>query len=474
VNSDLWTASAIAVLFLLVTVGLVVALWWRNEVCPGFERWSAATSLFSIAILAFSLKPITIVWMFVISPAIVASLVLALEGCREFRRLPPALPSAYFAGTLTVVAGGYFEAMHNPDARIVVMSAFCAYIGIHCSLIILKDIPEGLGLGSTFTGALFAVFTLASIARGAYVIAAPRPSFFTANWSGNDWTLTQSLLLMSAFIGWLVMTNEVRLEELKHEKVRAEAFGQEASAAGSAQIELLAMIGHEVRNPLSGVIATVDLLLETDLTEEQREYAVTVSTSIEALAKVTDDILDLSRIESGQLKIEPAAFDPCRLIESIVRVSEPLAAAKGLSLTIAYDHGIPSRLVGDAGRIRQVVTNLLSNALKFTTEGQVRISAAYEPATDKPVTGPGQLRIQVKDTGMGIAPENITTIFQKGGRAHAATSEVYGGSGIGLATSKKLAQLMGGRLEVKSAPGQGSRFVFTVPLVPVQRNAAHT
>jgi PAS domain S-box-containing protein len=264
------------------------------------------------------------------------------------------------------------------------------------------------------------------------------------------------------------ISERTRAEEtLRLANEAAQHARREAESANRAKTEFLAVMSHEIRTPLNSITGFVDLLAETELTAQQRRYTDLVKTANAALLTVVNDILDFSKVEAGQLDLDLQPFAPAALIRDAVAIVAPAAAAKRLLLKYTIDRGVPEWVTGDPARLRQILLNLLNNAVKFTDKGEIAIDVRQQVAAD----GRTRIRFSVADTGIGVPADQQRHLFKKFSQADSSVSRRHGGTGLGLAICKRMVELMNGEIAIDSELGRGTTVSFTALMPAVSKPA---
>jgi signal transduction histidine kinase/CheY-like chemotaxis protein len=438
---------------------------------PGFKRWMLGNCCAAVGMAGVAARGIVPDWVSVVvtNAATFAGVVFLLEGSREFLHLRPVhLPARVLAG-LCLAAELYFLAVvNNIGIRILVASLCLGLLTAATGATLLQGARKSRKLSFLFAGTFFLLNSIFNFARGISTLQAwPSQDLFAPTLVNQLYFGGMTITVIGWAIGFILLTNDRLVEELTAAERRtarlnqdlqfateqATAAARQAAESDQAKSDFLAYIGHEIRNPLGGVLFLCELILDGPLNDEKREDMETLRASANSVLSILNDLLDLSKVEAGRMPIVEVPFDLEAELTQVADVFSPQARAKATNLFVSYPHDLPRRFAGDGPRIRQIVSNFVSNAVKFTEQGEIHIGVEARG---------GAMRISVRDTGVGIASETLPRLFNK--FAQAGPSAYYRGTGLGLAISKQLAELMDGSVGVESREGQGSTFWVELPL----------
>jgi len=429
-----------------------------REAVTGFLVVGVFNSLFIIADIFSQEAGRTFLWMLV--GRIFVALMCALMIVRLRRAPSYDLAEGLVTSYLLAYCCLYFPYIpYDPAvAQVAKLSFIC--ITLLSYVLFPSHCLRLLGLGVITGTAFLAVLGLwVEPPTASFELAETSLWLLLANVAGAGLSMRHGRMARDHFVAILAERNTA---------AEAEASRRRSEEAAQAKSDFLAMMSHEIRTPLAGLMGCARLLLDTRLDEVQRDYAQTVHQSGDALLSVLNDILDFTKIEAGRLELEEADFTIRALVDGVANLLTPRAHEKGLTLTVVERPGLPARLSGDPTRLRQILLNLLGNAVKFTDYGGISVSIGALPmgAADKV-----WLEISVDDSGIGIPRDVLPRLFKPFAQGDASIARRYGGTGLGLAISRRLANLMGGDIAAHSKLGEGSRFTLGLPLRKVQSAA---
>jgi signal transduction histidine kinase len=438
------TMIGMASALLFAVLGVLVGSGRRS--CPGFHYWTAANLTGAAAQLIIGLRgiiPESFSVVFGNLCAIVAAS-LVIEGIRRFRGQTGLWwPSPVFGAATLACVIYYRFGVDDLNTRITIMSVYLGVFSMVGAKEFFSMVRPGYRLSMGFTAVILAASAAGHFIRLGMARTQPPVAALFAPSGTYAFLMTLTVLGIIAWsFGFFMINHDFLVEHLKNAEARA-------TRAVKTKGDFLANASHEIRTPLNGVIGLTELLLDSPLDAVQRDYAETVHESGIALLAIINDLLDLSKIEAGKIEILEEPFDPREVVEKTVAVLAWKAKNKGLNFEWEVDRNVPDRLLGDPGRLRQVLTNLAGNSIKFTSAGEVSIRVSYEGSA---------LCFSVTDTGPGIAKGDQKRLFE---RFEQMENGRHNGTGLGLAISKDLAQRMGGKIGVISEYGHGSTFWFT-------------
>jgi signal transduction histidine kinase len=481
-RTDFRMLAGVASFFALLLAFVGMLAWRTQQHRPGGRRWVVANLLFAVSLPLLVLRSVLGDWIGVVvaNGLIVAASILSLEGVRKYRNRKTDFRAVYACGALALASVAYFNYVTNSvSARVVIMSSFMGIVTASCSATLLRDKP--VGRWPAIMAGLFGFSAAIETVRAIYFFFAPPLSdLFSLDPVNIVFFAGVALSIGCCSFGWAGLAADHLGENLRQAeslaatvrreaagaRVEAESLALRAAEAQASPSEYMALANDEIRNPLGGILAVMDLLTDTEAVD-QRECADIVRAQVEKILSVNDNLLDLSTLEAGRMTIEATPFDLRLLVEEVARQCSAAAARNGLDLVVVCQDQFARRFLGDATRIRQVLLNLVGNAVTVAKEGQVEIAAECDLQDGKNA----KIRVSVTRTRAWIAPEEAGSLLVTFKPAPVSALHRYGSIGISLAVSKRLVELMDGYFHLENQPGRGSRMGFTLTL-PIEAHEA--
>ncbi|HLJ50630.1 MAG TPA: ATP-binding protein [Bryobacteraceae bacterium] len=454
-------------------ISVLGALMWRSRhTYPGFLRWIFGNFFLVAACVAAALRDVIPDLASILLVNIGGFLALGcyLGGIQEFRGERPNGRVVHIVGVLTVLFLLVFPDPAHLNERVAVGSFSKGILEAYVAAKLLTRLPAGRKLGYWLSASAFGIHAVAQVARAILTYTVwPVNSIFDPTPANTAFFIATVAGVMIWVFGFVILTTDRLVDDLIAAERRTTAVNREleqsiklanaaacqAANADAKKTEFLAHMSHEIRTPLNGVIGLTHLALDGPLTEEKRADLEIAWRSAESLLGIVNDVLDLSKIEAGRMTFANEPFDLRTTLNQLVELFAPQASANATKLRLLYSDEAPTWFSGDALRVRQIAMNFLSNAIKFTDAGEVTIGVESVAK---------MVRIWVRDTGIGIEPDDLPRLFSNFTQADSSTTRQYGGTGLGLAISKRLAVLMNGAVGVTSEPRKGSTFWVELPL----------